>query len=208
MHTREERLFFFSSPYCFCEGKLFSEVNLWHLTALSSLWLLAHKAFKESFHFSRLAAMDLTSSRNSYPAFFLSFFFSRAPPGGLWTSSSSVSFWCPSRCFGPVLVYLRSCLIRSFTLFHLFTRKAIDNIDLNQMSHRYVRGVLQNDRNVLVDFRSLDRSQRGRYIWVSLSYTNGQYCHFQFISLKKRLNLWYILNPKDLFQPQSADSAL
>ena len=132
MHTREERLFFFSSPYCFCEGKLFSEVNLWHLTALSSLWLLAHKAFKESFHFSRLAAMDLTSSRNSYPAFFLSFFFfNRAPPGDLWTSSSSVSFWCPSRCFGPVLVYLRSCLIRSFTLFHLFTRKAIDNIDLN-----------------------------------------------------------------------------
>ena len=40
---------------------------------LSSLWLLAHKAFTESFHFSRLAAMDLTSSRNSYPVFFLSF---------------------------------------------------------------------------------------------------------------------------------------
>ena len=119
-------------------------------------------------------------------SFFL-FSFNRAPPGGLWTSSSSVSFWCPSRCFGPVLVYLRSCLIRSFTLFHLFTRKAIDNIDLNQISHRYVRGVLQNDSNVLVDFRSLDRSQRGRYIWVSLSYTNGQYCHFQFISLKKKV---------------------
>ena len=30
----------------------------------------------ESFHFSRLAAMDLTSSRNSYPVFFLSFFLS------------------------------------------------------------------------------------------------------------------------------------
>ena len=54
MHTREGLLFFsskrlvtilslarppgdleslFNSPYCFCEGKLFSEVNLWHLTA-------------------------------------------------------------------------------------------------------------------------------------------------------------------------------
>ena len=31
------------------------------------------RAFTESFHFSRLAAMDLTSSRNSYPVFFLSF---------------------------------------------------------------------------------------------------------------------------------------
>ena len=170
MHTREERLFFFSSPYYFCEDKLFSEVNLWHLTALSSLWLLAHKAFKESFHFSRLAAMDLTSSRNSYPAFFLSFFFfNRAPLGGLWTSFSSVSFWCPSRCFGPVLVYLRSCLIRSFTLFHLFTRKAIDNIDLNQMSHRYVRGVLQNDWNDTSTLAHLiDRSEDAKFelVWV------------------------------------------
>ena len=49
-------------------------------------------------------------------------------------------------------------------------RKALDNIDLNQMSHRYVSGVLQNDWNDPVDFRSLDRSQRGCYIWVSLSY--------------------------------------
>ena len=40
-------------------------------------------------------------------------------------------------------------------------RKAQDNIDLNQMSHRYVSGVLQNDWNDPVDFRSLDRSQRG-----------------------------------------------
>ena len=174
----------FNSPYCFCEGKLFWEVNLWHLTALSSLWLLAHKAFTESLHFSRLAAMDLTSSRNSYPAFFLSFFFQ--PCASRWSLDFLFfcfllvpkSLLCFSRCFGPVLVYVRSCLIRSFTLFHLFTRKAIDNIDLNQMSHRYVRGVLQNDWNVLVDFRSLDRSQRGRYIWVSFSYKNGQYCHF------------------------------
>ena len=62
----------FHSPYCFCEGKLFSEVNLWHLT-YPPLWLLAHKAFAESFHFSRLAAMVLTSSHDSYRAFFLSF---------------------------------------------------------------------------------------------------------------------------------------
>ena len=32
--------------------------------------------------------------------------------------------------------------------------KAQDNIDLNQMSHRYVSCVLQNDRNDTVDFRS------------------------------------------------------
>ena len=41
---------------------------------------------------------------------------------------------------------------------------------LNQMSHRDVSGVLRNDWNDPVDFRSLDRSQRGCYIWVSLSY--------------------------------------
>ena len=50
------------------------------------------------------------------------------------------------------------------------SRKAPDNIDLNQMSHRYVSGDLQNDWNDPVDFRSLDRSQRRCYIWVSLSY--------------------------------------
>ena len=31
----------------------------------------------------------------------------------------------------------------------------LDNIDLNQKSHRYVSGVLQNDRNDPVDFRSI-----------------------------------------------------
>ena len=144
---------------------------------LSSLWLLAHKAFTESFHFSRLAAMDLTSSRYSYPVFFLSFFLFQ-PCASSWSLVFLFfcfllvpkSLLCCSRCFGPVLVYVRSCLICSFMLFHLFTRKALDNIVLNQMSHRYVSGVLQNDWNVPVDFRSLDRSQRGRYIWVSLSY--------------------------------------
>ena len=34
------------------------------------------------------------------------------------------------------------------------------------MSHRYVSGVLRNDWNDPVDFRSLDRSQRGCHIWV------------------------------------------
>ena len=48
--------------------------------------------------------------------------------------------------------------------------KALDNIDLNQMSHRYVSGVSQNDWNDPVDFPSLDRSQRRCYISVGLSY--------------------------------------
>ena len=52
-----------------------------------------------------------------------------------------------------------------FTLM-CFLRKALDNIDLNQMSHRYVSGALQNDWSDPLDFRSLDRSQRGCCIWV------------------------------------------
>ena len=48
--------------------------------------------------------------------------------------------------------------------------KTLDNIDLNQMSHRYASSVLKNDWNDPVDFRWLDQSQRGCYIWVSLSY--------------------------------------
>ena len=44
-------------------------------------------------------------------------------------------------------------------------RKALDN--LNQMSHRYVSGVLRNDWNPRPP---LTWSQRGCYIWVSLSY--------------------------------------
>ena len=81
--------------------------------------------------------MDLTSSRNSYPAFFLSFFFfqpcaSRWSLGFLFFCFLLVpkSLLCCSRCFGPVLVYVRSCLICSFTLFHLFTRKAINLVNL------------------------------------------------------------------------------
>ena len=55
-------------------------------------------------------------------------------------------------------------------LVGLSPRKALDNIDLNQMSHWYVSGGLQNDWNDPVDFRSLDRSQRKCYIWVSWNY--------------------------------------
>ena len=63
-----------------------------------------------------------------------------------------------------------------FLDFHS-TKQGLPLVDLghvaftkNQMSHRYVSGVLQNDWNYAVDFRSLDRSQRRCYIWVSLSY--------------------------------------
>ena len=47
--------------------------------------------------------------------------------------------------------------------------KALDNIDLNRMSHRYVSGVLQNYWNDPVDFCSLDRSKRGCYITITNS---------------------------------------
>ena len=112
----------FHSPYCFCEGKLFSAVNLWHLT-YPPLWLLAHKAFAESFHFSRLAAMVLASLRPMIPIL-LSFFIFQ-PCASSWSLVFLFfcfllvpkSLLCCSRCFGPVLVYVRSCLIfhhRSF----------------------------------------------------------------------------------------------
>ena len=63
-------------------------------------------------------------------------------------------------------------------------RKALDNINLKQMSHRYVSGALQNDWNDPVDFRSLDRPQRRCYIWVSLSYKTVNTVEFQFVSQK------------------------
>ena len=148
MHTRE-RLFFslkrlvtilslarppgdleslFHLPYCFCEGKLLSEVNLWHLT-YPPLWLLAHKAFAESFHFSRLAAMVLASLRPMIPILLSFFLFQPCAPS--WSLVFLFfcfllvpkSLLCCSRCFGPVLVYVRSCLICSFTLPHLFTKR-------------------------------------------------------------------------------------
>ena len=118
----------FHSPYCFFEGKLFSEVNLWHLT-YPPLWLLAHKAFAESFHFSRLAAMVLASLRPMIPI--LHSFFLFQPFASSWSLVFLFfcfllvpkSLLCCSRCFGPVFVYVRSCLICSFTLFHLFTQR-------------------------------------------------------------------------------------
>ena len=49
-------------------------------------------------------------------------------------------------------------------------RKALDNIDLNPMSHRYVCGVLQNDWNdTSTSAHLIDRSEDAK-IWVSLSY--------------------------------------
>ena len=45
-------------------------------------------------------------------------------------------------------------VFRAKSLKFLQPRKALDNIDLNQMSHRYVSGVLQNDCNDLLEFRS------------------------------------------------------
>ena len=43
--------------------------------------------------------------------------------------------------------YEHACLVfaLNFELRALLNKKALDNIDLNQMSHRYVSGVLQND---------------------------------------------------------------
>ena len=61
-------------------------------------------------------------------------------------------------------------LLKLLLLLLLLLLKALDNIDLNQMSHRCVSGCLQNDWNDPLDFRSLDRSLRGCCIWVSLSY--------------------------------------
>ena len=113
----------FHSPYCFCEGKLFSEVNLWHLPSPILHCDYWHIRPSQSFHVSRLPAMVLTSAHDSYPAFFLCasswslvflfFCFLLVPK----------SLLCCSRGFGPVLVYVRSCLICSFTLFHLFTQR-------------------------------------------------------------------------------------
>ena len=81
------------------------------------------------------------------------------------TVQSSV---CLSECLATAPVFLLGAT-RHFVLFSC-NGKALDNIDLNQMSHRHVSGDLQNDWNDPVDFRSLDRSQRRWYIWVSLSY--------------------------------------
>ena len=48
--------------------------------------------------------------------------------------------------------------IKELKLTVLLVQKALDN-DLNQMSHRYVSGVLQNEPSTS-DFRSFDRSLR------------------------------------------------
>ena len=79
---------------------------------------------------------------------------------------------------------LFNVLMTEFIVVQGLGRKALDNINLKQMSHRYVSGALQNDWNDPVDFRSLDRSQRRCYIWVSLSYKTVNTVEFQFVSQK------------------------
>ena len=79
---------------------------------------------------------------------------------------------------------LFNVLMTEFIVVQGLGRKALDNINLKQMSHRYVSGALQNDWNDPVDFRSLDRPQRRCYIWVSLSYKTVNTVEFQFVSQK------------------------
>ena len=114
----------FHSPYCFCEGKLFSEVNLWHLTSSilrCDYWHII-KAFAEFFHFSRLAAMVLTSSRDSYPAFFLSFSTVRLqlvfglslllfPSGAQFIAVLQSLFWS---CISPIMSHLLIYVVSPF----------------------------------------------------------------------------------------------
>ena len=59
-------------------------------------------------------------------------------------------------------------------------RKALDNIDLNQMSHRFVSGVLQNDWNDPSTFAHLiDRSEDILFelVWVIKWSIAGFQCH-------------------------------
>ena len=65
--------------------------------------------------------------------------------------------------------------------------KALDNIDLSQMSHRYVSGVLQsdwNDPSTSAHLIMIDRSGNAKFELQS-----GEYCRFQFILLKKMVHL-------------------
>ena len=70
----------FHSPYSFCKVKLVSEDNFWHFTY----------PLRDSCH------IRPTQSLSTSPH--------RTPPGSLWSSSSSVSFWCPSLCCVAVAV--------------------------------------------------------------------------------------------------------
>ena len=61
--------------------------------------------------------------------------------------------------------------------------RTLDNIDLNQMSHRYVNGVLQsdwNDPSTSAHLLMIDRRED-----TKLESQSGEYCRFQFMLLKK-----------------------
>ena len=103
----------FHSPYSFCKVKLVSVDNLWHHTY--PLRLLLHKTHTESFHYSRLAAL-VRPMHDSHPPFL---YFLFQPCASRWSLVFLFfcfllvpkSFLCCSRCFGSVLVYVRSSLI-------------------------------------------------------------------------------------------------
>ena len=89
----------------------------------SSSCLVAHKAFTEFLHLSRLAAMVFTCSHDRHSATALSFSTVRLqvvfglPLFFLLVPKSLI---CCSRCFGPVLVYFQSSSIYAASA-HLFT---------------------------------------------------------------------------------------
>ena len=61
--------------------------------------------------------------------------------------------------------------------------KALDNIDLNQMSHRYVSGVLQNDfPQALYILRNLEKFENSIKIHF---FIRENYCKFQQFSGKQ-----------------------
>ena len=67
--------------------------------------------------------------------------------------------------------------------------KALDNIGLNQVIHRYISGVLQsdwNDPSTSAHLIMIDRNGDAKFELQS-----SGYCRFQFILLKKK---WYICN--------------
>ena len=92
---------------------------------LSSLCVVAHKAFTESLHLSRLTATVFPSSHDGHSASAL-FFFNCSLPGGVWSSSSSFFFWCPSYCYVAIVVLVLSQYMFNHppsTLLHPFTHR-------------------------------------------------------------------------------------
>ena len=125
MHTREERLFFFPqkdlSRFCRSLGRLatlkasstrltaFVKVNSSQRSTCGTSPILRcdYWHIRPSQSLSTFLGYLLWSWPHFVPWFlscFLSFFFNRAPPVGLWSSSSFVSFWCPSHCCVAVVV--------------------------------------------------------------------------------------------------------